>query len=110
MTSPLCVVRELMDWPRAAVQGRPIISGHRYAECPPEPGQACCVTVLRCETCGDYDVQWRDCTCKPRRPKLGFDRGRGLSDLAVRRVYTAPGPADLQTGVCNAAHSGDSHE
>lgn len=67
MTSPLCILRSLADLPRAWLLGRPRISGHSYVEQEPEAGQACCVQVLKCETCGNVNVGWRHCTCKGAR-------------------------------------------
>lgn len=69
MTSPICILRSLLDLPKAFLLDRPRISGHSYVEQDPEPDQACCVQVLKCKTCGDIDVGWRPCTCRIRANK-----------------------------------------
>lgn len=66
--SPLCAIRELLDVPRAFVQRRPVIRGHRYIEQKAEPGQACCIQILKCEACGDVSIAWENCRCKPGKP------------------------------------------
>lgn len=64
MISPLCILRSVADLPRAWWFGRPRISGHSYVEQKEEPGQACCVQILKCEVCEDVKVGWKTCVCR----------------------------------------------